>query len=392
MDFFTMDESKPIPSLSELKTWLRTRVSALVERKPEEVPCDEDFHALGLDSVGYLNLAISIEEQWDVPITAMEIFLHSNVELLAEFLISTGLEMKNRTRQLPKGAAECTLVNEGADLSPLFWLNGYEFLELFAPHIPAERPVYYLHHQGTDGQPARHRTIDAMTEYYLEMILHVEPDGPYCIGGYSIGGTLAYEIANRLTAMGKNVELLMLLSPAGDPRWLRESLLRSQRIQPVSRGPLQRMLSLVRKRLGMYSRRVSNKVLRVKERVQCYQYFLTRRPLPSRLIWTHMQPIYAHALKQYTLSRYPGDTIIVYESMRSVQEWIESVDGTCHVLSPVPIKHMDFLEEAYTHLWLEEFVSPLCTGSGLAVGVGEQDEVEAMPGSGEVVSGGLGTG
>ena len=49
-------------------------------------------------------------------------------------------------------------------------------------------------------------------------------------------------------------------------------------------------------------------------------------------------------------------------------------------------------DRAYTHLWLEEFVSPLCTGSGLAVGVGEQDEVEAMPGTGEVVSGGLGTG
>jgi thioesterase domain-containing protein/acyl carrier protein len=387
-----MNEDRPIPSLSELMTWLQNRVSALVERKPAEVPCDEDFHALGLDSVGYLNLAISIEEEWDVPISAMEIFLHSNVELLAEFLISAWPQMKNRTRQLPKGAAECTLVNEGADLAPLFWLNGYEFLELFAPHIPAERPVYYLHHQGTDGRPARHRTIDAMTEYYLEMILHVEPDGPYCIGGYSIGGTLAYELANRLTAMGKNVELLMLLSPAGDPRWLRESLLRSQPMQPVSRGPLQRMLSLARKRLGRYSRRVSNKVLRVKERVQCYRYFLTRRPLPSRLIWTHMQPIYARALKQYTLSRYPGDTIIVYESMRSVQEWIESVDGTCRVLSPVPIKHMDFLEEAYAHLWLEEFVSPLCTGSGLAVGVGEQDEVEAMPGTGEVVSGGLGTG
>ena len=386
-----MDEGKPIPPLSELKNWLQARVSALVERKPAEVPCDEDFHALGLDSVGYLNLAISIEEQWNVPITAMEIFLHSNVELLAEFLISAGPEMRNRTRRLPKGAAECTTVNEGSDLTPLFWLNGYEFLELFAPHIPAERPVYYLHHQGTDGKSARHRTFDAMAEYYLEMILHVEPDGPYCIGGFSIGGTLAYEIANRLTAMGKKVELLMLLSPAGNPKVLRELFWRSQRMRVVSQGALQRMLYMCRQRSVMFSRRAYHKVRQVRGRVECSLYFLTRRPLPSRLIWTHMQPIYARALKHYEISRYPSDTIIVHESTRPLPEWIESVDGTCRVLSPVPIKHLDFLAEAYTHLWLEEFVSPLSMGSGLAVGVGGEDEVEAMPGTGEVVSGGLGT-
>jgi hypothetical protein len=105
-----------------------------------------------------------------------------------------------------------------------------------------------------------------------------------------------------------------------------------------------------------------------------------------------MQPIYARALKQYTMSRYPGDTIIVHESMRSVQEWTESVDGTCHVLSPVPIKHLDFLAEAYAHLWVEEFVSPLRMGSGLAVEAGGKDEIEVMPGTGEVVPGGLGTG
>ena len=385
-----MDEHKPIPPLPVLKTWLQARVSALVEREPTEVPFDEDFHVLGLDSVGYLNLAISIEEEWDVPITAKEIFLHSNAELLAELLIRDGPEMRNRTRRLPIGAADCTTVNEGADLTPLFWLNGYEFLELSAPYIPPERPVYYLHHQGSDGKSARHRTMDAMAEYYLETILHVEPEGPYCIGGFSIGGPLAYEIANRLMAMGKKVELLMLLSPAGEPGRLREFFLQSSRARVSSRGALHRMLHMGRKRYGLYSRRVYNKVRRLRGRMECYRYFLMRRPLPSRLIWTHMQPIYARARKHYEISRYPGDTIIVHESTIPVEEWSENVDGACRVLPPVPVKHLELLSEEYTHLWLEEFVSPLGSGNGLAAGSEGGREAVVRPATGERLSSGLG--
>jgi thioesterase domain-containing protein len=39
----------------------------------------------------------------------------------------------------------------------------------------------------------------------------VQPHGPYFLGGYCLGGVLAYEMAQQLTALGEKVELVMMV-------------------------------------------------------------------------------------------------------------------------------------------------------------------------------------
>ena len=158
-------------------------------------------------------------------------------------------------------------------------------------------------------------------------------------------------------------------------------------------GALKRMLYMGRKHYGLYSRRLYNKVRRLRGRAQCYAYFWTGRPLPSRLIWTHMQPIYARARKHYTVSGYPGDTILVHESTIPVDEWCEGVQGACRVLGPVPIKHLELLSEEYAHLWLEEFLAPLVGVDSMSPESGvDEDSVSAVGAESEPLSGALGAG
>jgi thioesterase domain-containing protein len=47
------------------------------------------------------------------------------------------------------------------------------------------------------------------------MIRHY-PDGPYAIGGYSIGGFIAVEMARQLEAMGKTVKMLVIFDTDAD--------------------------------------------------------------------------------------------------------------------------------------------------------------------------------
>jgi thioesterase domain-containing protein len=53
--------------------------------------------------------------------------------------------------------------------------------------------------------------IEEMAAYYIEALRTVQPAGPYLIGGWSMGGVVAFEMAQQLHARGERVALLALL-------------------------------------------------------------------------------------------------------------------------------------------------------------------------------------
>lgn len=97
---------------------------------------------------------------------------------------------------------------------PLFCIHGLGghiagFLPL-AKQLREGRPVYGLQGQGLDGAAAPHDRIDEMAAGYVEEIRQVRPEGPYLISGWSLGGLIALEVAQRLTAAGQRVPLLAM--------------------------------------------------------------------------------------------------------------------------------------------------------------------------------------
>jgi thioesterase domain-containing protein len=47
---------------------------------------------------------------------------------------------------------------------------------------------------------------------YVEAVRSLQPHGPYAIGGYSMGGIVAFEMARQLMARGESVRLLAILN------------------------------------------------------------------------------------------------------------------------------------------------------------------------------------
>jgi thioesterase domain-containing protein len=50
-----------------------------------------------------------------------------------------------------------------------------------------------------------------MASYYVEHLRAVQPLGPYHLGGWSLGGVVAFEMARQLTADGADVSMLALI-------------------------------------------------------------------------------------------------------------------------------------------------------------------------------------
>lgn len=77
-------------------------------------------------------------------------------------------------------------------------------------HLGIDQPFYGVQAQGLDGERPYLDTIEAMAELYVKEIRRVQARGPYYLGGYCMGGTVAYEMAQQLRAQGEEVALLAL--------------------------------------------------------------------------------------------------------------------------------------------------------------------------------------
>jgi thioesterase domain-containing protein len=88
-----------------------------------------------------------------------------------------------------------------------------------AKHIRTENPVYGIQARGVEGLESPFECIEDMAEYYLDALRTLQPQGPYVLIGYSFGGLIALEMAQRLLQSGKRIALLAMVDTYPDPRY-----------------------------------------------------------------------------------------------------------------------------------------------------------------------------
>jgi thioesterase domain-containing protein len=79
-----------------------------------------------------------------------------------------------------------------------------------AKHLGESQPFYGLQSRGIDGIQSPHTTIEAMATEYVQAIKTVQPQGPYFLGGFSLGSKVVWEMAQQLHRQGEKVALLAL--------------------------------------------------------------------------------------------------------------------------------------------------------------------------------------
>jgi thioesterase domain-containing protein len=121
-----------------------------------------------------------------------------------------------------------------------------------------DQPFYGIRSEGRAGGPTRHTSIETIASYYIDEIRRVQPHGPYYLGGYCMGGVVAFEMAQQLHAAGEAVALLALFeTDCPEPTAWSDNITKQIRLafgEAASLSP--------RDRLRYFTRRVIRKVKR----------------------------------------------------------------------------------------------------------------------------------
>src|SRR5271169_1600191 len=90
--------------------------------------------------------------------------------------------------------------------------GGTLFLHRLSRRLGADYPFYGLEPEGLDGKKFRRLTVEEMAAHYLTEIRKVQPNGPYYLGGYCLGGIIAFEMAHLLRRQQEEAALVALFS------------------------------------------------------------------------------------------------------------------------------------------------------------------------------------
>lgn len=216
--------SAPSISTHQRPDWLNAYVSPGTETqrhlaelwqdvlKIEPVGIHDNFFELGGHSMLMIRLGARLRQMFQVHIS-LPCFLEGPT--IAQLAIAIE-EAHDQQKERVIASSQQALVGLQTKGSrrPFFCVHpagGTIFCYTELAHLlGSDQPFYGLQAVAAqaDGDPAL--SIEAMAACYLDEVRAVQPEGPYLLGGWSLGGNIAFEMANQLDEQGQEVALLAM--------------------------------------------------------------------------------------------------------------------------------------------------------------------------------------
>ncbi|HJP63013.1 MAG TPA: thioesterase domain-containing protein, partial [Mucilaginibacter sp.] len=180
--------------------------------KLQRVGIDDNFFDIGGHSLLAVQIMTRIEKKLAKKHPIAVLFQYPTVAQLSAFIEkedTKNIKWRSIVPIKATGSKMPIYIVHGAGLNVL------NFHDL-ASQVDVEQPVYGLQGIGLDGEETAFKSIVDIASFYADEITRHNPAGPYAVGGYSIGGFLAVEIARKLREMGKDVKILAIFDTDAD--------------------------------------------------------------------------------------------------------------------------------------------------------------------------------
>jgi amino acid adenylation domain-containing protein len=286
----------------------------------ERVGVEDNFFDLGGHSLLAMRLCDHIEKTFGKRLPVATLFQAPTVGHLAGLLSQDGW---------PAPLSSLVALQPNGSKPPFFWVHGENSNAFLSRYLPPDQPLYGLLQQSREGQRALYTRMEDIAAHYLGELRRAQPRGPYFLGGYCIGGTLAFEIAQQLRRQGEEIALLVLLDPSR-PGNGESSLsfsshasrslpdapsfgdLVSRRWRTLARLEPQAKLAYIWDGVSTHLRGQLTKITHTAKKVACTIYSVagTTYRLPPSLRIPYIEAVHRRAARGYVPQVYPGRVVV----------------------------------------------------------------------------------
>ena len=322
----------------------------------------DNFFDIGGHSLLAVRLFAQIAKTFGQNLRLATLFQAPTVEQLARLL--------NREEPTAPWSSLVALQPNGSK-PPFFWVHGDSSNALLARYLGPEQPLYGFMHQSQDGKPARYTVVETVAAHYLEEVRTIQPEGPYFLGGYSFGGTVAFEMAQQLRRQREEVALLVLLDSYFPGKEIENitsfrnvltniTLFRDQAHRHLRNlallGAHEKLAYLLERVKGTIKGKINERtatISNILKRIRCRVYLALGRPIPPSLRSRYILDIYYQARRNYIPQLYPGRAVYFKsEKLSSYHRlnWDKLIAGGLEVYE-VSGHHLDLREEPYIRFW-----------------------------------------
>jgi len=167
----------------------------------------DNFFELGGHSLKAVQLTARLRQQFGYGISIALFLQNATIESLAAAL---------RAQVQESGRPALVGIKPSGTRAPFFCVHpvGGNILCYagLVRHLSAEQPFYALQ----SPVPECPATIEAMASHYLSCLRAVQATGPYYLGGWSMGGVIAFEMARQLQLAGEAATVFAVDSAVPD--------------------------------------------------------------------------------------------------------------------------------------------------------------------------------
>jgi thioesterase domain-containing protein/aryl carrier-like protein len=258
-----------------------------------EIHDGDDFVELGGDSL----LSISVvarARKAGLDIVPSDLFDHPSLGALAARIAPPVPERP--LAAVADGPLNLSSIGQDTSAQPIFLLNANrKMLDALNDQLKLSRTLHLITLHWDSGRVDGLGSIEALAQDLLRSVRQIQPEGPYAIGGFSIGAVAAHEIARILAAQGVAVTDLILIDPPENPALFAAAHNPHHRFEGTS---AEAMTLPRRLRLG---------TVRLLARLCRY----TGIPLPQKLKRIYAAATYFTAAKRYRIGKPAVPAIIV---------------------------------------------------------------------------------